>query len=142
MTSKREQILQAAASALSGTAAVGTRIFRSRVEAFQRAEAPAIVIEPGLDEAAAPSASNCWIDWTLTLVVAVYTRGHVPEQVADPIVSEVHQRLMADRSLGGKAMDLWPIAVEPSFEKADRPSLWTLMTYRVRYRTSPTNIGA
>lgn len=142
MTSKREQILAAATVALQGTTGVGTRIWRSRLEAFQRSEAPAIVVEPGTDEAAAPSASNCWIDWTFTLVVAVYTRGHLPEQLADPIVCDVHAKLMADRSLGGLAMDLWPIGVEPAFEKADRPALWSLLTYRVRYRTSTTDLGA
>jgi hypothetical protein len=140
MTSKRELILQAAAAALVGTNDVGTRIWRSRLEAFQRSEAPAIVIEPGNDEASAPSASNCYIDWNFTLLVAIYTRGHQPEQIADPIVCDVHARLMTDRSLGGLAMDLWPIAVEPSFEKADRPALWTVMTYRVRYRTTTTSL--
>ena len=141
MSSKRERILASAAAALSQLPGVGDRVWRSRVEAFQRAESPAIVIEPGLDEASAPSASNCYIDWSLTLVVAIYTRGRVPEQTADPIVESVHSRLMADRSLGGLSMDLWPIAVEPSFEKADRPSLWTILTYKVRYRTSTTSLA-
>lgn len=135
MTTKREQICAFAYGALQGIPDVGTRIFRSRIEAFQRSEAPAIVVEPGMDDAAAPSASNCYIDWDLELEVAVYTRGHVPEQLADPIVTEVHTRLMADRTFGGLTIDCWPKAVEPNFEKADRPSLWTLMTYRIRYRT-------
>lgn len=140
MSSKRERIIQAAATALIGTTDVGTRIWRSRLEAFQRSEAPALIIEPGPDEASSPAASNCHIDWTFTLVVLVYTRGHQPEQVADPIVLDVHARIMSDRSLGGLSMDLWPIAVEPTFEKADTPALWTVMTYRVRYRTLTTSI--
>lgn len=140
MASKREQIMQAAALALVGTTGVGTRVFRSRLEAFQRAEAPAIVLEPGPDQAAAPSASNCHLDWAFTLMVLVYARGHVPDQVADPIVVDIHSRLMADRSLGGVAMDVWPIAVEPEFEKADRPSIWVVMSYRIRYRTGVTSI--
>lgn len=140
MATKRELILEAAKAALLDVCGINGRVWRSRVEAFQRSESPSIVVEPGNDEAAAPSASNCWIDWSLTLVVAVYTRGHVPEQVADPIVSEIHSKLMADRSLGGVAMDVWPIAVEPSFEKADRPALWTILTYRVRYRTSTQSL--
>lgn len=142
MSSKREQILAAAHAALASTVDVGGRVFRSRIEAFQRAEAPAIVVEPGIDEASSPSASNCWIDWNLTLVIAVVTRGPIPDQIADPIVKDIHSKLMADRSLGGVAMDLWPIAVEPTFEKADRPSLWTLLTYKVRYRTTPRDLAA
>jgi hypothetical protein len=142
MDSKRERILQHVASVLEDIEAVNGRVFRSRIEAFQRSEAPAIVIEPGPDEAAAPSASNCWIDWTFVLVVAVITRGQIPEQMADPIVQDIHSRLMSNRSLGGVSMDVWPMGVEPTFEKADRPSLWTVMTFRVRYRTSTTDLSA
>lgn len=142
MSSKREQIVQAAADAFAGTVDVGTRIFRSRLEAFQRAESPAVVVEPGVDEASGPSASNCYIDWNLTLVIGVYARGHVPDQVADPVVSDIHSRLMADRTLGGLAMDVWPVSHDPQFEKADRPAVWTVLTYRVRYRTSTTSIDS
>jgi hypothetical protein len=53
VSSKRELILQAAAAALAGLSPVGSRVFRSRIEAFQRSEAPSIVVEPGVDEAAA-----------------------------------------------------------------------------------------
>lgn len=141
MDSKRERILQHVASVLEDIEAVNGRVFRSRIEAFQRSEAPAIVVEPGEDEAAAPSASNCHVDWTFLLVVAVYTRGRIPDQEADPIVREVHSRLMSDRSLGGAAMDVWPRKYEPSFEKADRPSLWSILTYSVRYRTSVLDLS-
>jgi hypothetical protein len=46
MTSKREQILAAIYTALQGTAGVGTRVYRSRVEPMARNETPAIVVEP------------------------------------------------------------------------------------------------
>ena len=49
MSSKRESILAAIATTLVGTTGVSTRIYRSRVEAFARNEAPALVIEPGTD---------------------------------------------------------------------------------------------
>ena len=141
MTSKREDILEYVKNALAGVPNVGTRIFRSRVEAFQRSEAPAIVVEPSTDTALDPSASNCYLDWQLTLIVAVYTRGHQPETLADPIISDVHQRLMTNRTFGGLVMDVWPEQVEPSFEKADRPALWTICTYKIRYRTSVTDLS-
>ena len=46
MTTKRESILAAIATALVGTTGVSTRIYRSRVEPIARGESPAIVIEP------------------------------------------------------------------------------------------------
>ena len=40
---KRETILSAIASALAGTAGVGTRIYRSKVVPLSRGESPSIV---------------------------------------------------------------------------------------------------
>jgi len=46
MTTKRESILTAIRTALTGTTGVGTRIYRSRVEPMAREESPALVVEP------------------------------------------------------------------------------------------------
>ena len=136
MASKREQILAAIRSTLTNTTGVGTRIYRSRVEAFQRNEAPALVIEPGSDSSNPEPVSTCKIDWTLQVLIAVHTRGGaIPDQQADPIIVSLHSKLMADRTLGGLAMDLWPISVDPQFDKADGVSNWTVCTYQIRYRT-------
>lgn len=139
-TSRREQILAYAATALAGTVDVGSRIYRSRVEAFTREEAPAIVIEPGIDRAV--EFSSCKLDWTLELLIAIYTRGQIPDQLADPIVVDVNTRLMADRSMGGLAIDILPAMVDPQRDKADLTSLWTVLTYKVRYRTDDVNLAA
>ena len=139
-TSRREQILAYAATALAGTTGVSSRIYRSRVEAFTREEAPAIVIEPGIDRAV--EFSSCKLDWTLELIIAVYTRGQVPDQLADPIVVDVNTRLMNDRSMGGLAIDILPAMVDPQRDKADLTSLWTVLTYKVRYRTDDVNLAA
>ena len=141
MTTKREQILAAIATTLEGTANVGARIYRSRVEAFARNEAPALVIEPGTDSAAEEQVSTCKIDWRLPVLVAVYTRGAIPDQLADPIIASIHSQLMADRTLGGLVMDIWPGTVDPQMEKADQPALWTVLTYNVRYRSSITDLS-
>ena len=141
MSTKREQILAAIATTLEGTADVGTRIYRSRVEAFARNEAPALVIEPGTDSAAEEQVSTCKIDWRLPVLIAVYTRGPIPDQLADPIIASIHSQLMADRTLGGLVMDIWPGTVDPQMEKADQPALWTVLTYSVRYRSSVTDLS-
>jgi hypothetical protein len=51
MTTKRETILAAVRTALTGTTGVSTRIYRSRVEPISRGESPAIVVEPVSDSA-------------------------------------------------------------------------------------------
>lgn len=142
MTIKRELVLAAIATALAGTVQVGTRIYRSRTEAFSRNEAPALVVEPGDDTPREAPVSQCWIDWTLDVTVAVYTRGAVPDQLAAPIVESVHARIMADRTLGGVAMDIWPGRVQHMKDQADLTAGWTVLNYAVRYRTRIVDLAA
>ena len=137
-TSRREQILAYTATALAGTTQVGTRIYRSRVEAFSREEAPAIVIEPGMDRAI--EFSSCKLDWTLDLIVAIYVRGSNPDQLADPVTVDVNTRLMTDRSMGGLAIDILPSMFDPQRDKGDLTSLWQVCTYKVRYRTDAVDL--
>jgi hypothetical protein len=142
MTLKRESILAAITTALDGTVEVGTRIYRSRVEAFARNEAPAIVIEPGADSAQDPPISNCYLDWQLTVDIAVHTRGAIPEQLAAPIIVDMHSKLLDDRTLGGLAMDILPVTVQHQREQADAQAGWTVCSYQVRYRTSIKDLEA
>lgn len=139
---KREQILDAIATALDGTVEVGTRIYRSRAEAFARNEAPCLLIEPGTDSPSEQPVSTCKIDWRLPVTVTVHTRGPIPEQLAGPIIEDVHSKLMADRSLGGVAFDVWPGDVTHQREQADATAGWTACTYIVRYRTQVHDLTA
>lgn len=137
---KREQILEAIVTALEGTVEVGSRIYRSRQEAFARNEAPCLLIEPGTDVAREEPVSICKIDWRLPVSITVHTRGPIPEQLAAPIIADLHSKLMADRSLGGVAFDVWPGQVEHQREQADATAGWTTCTYIVRYRTSVSDL--
>jgi hypothetical protein len=140
MTTKRETILAAVRTALTGTAQVGTRIYRSRVEPLSRNEAPAIVVEPVSDQAA-QNTSLPTLDWSLTVRVAVIVRGNVPDQVADPIVQDMHARLMADLTLGGVAFDIQPVSVQFELQSADQPAGVVVCDYLVRYRSSITDLS-
>lgn len=141
MSTKREQVLTAVATLLAATAGATGRVYRSRQEAFSRNESPSVVIEPGPSNATAEPVSTCKIDHALTLVIAVYARGAVPDQVADPVVKSIHSLLMADRSLGGLVMDIWPMSRAPEFERAESAAVWEVLTYRVQYRTSIEDLG-
>jgi hypothetical protein len=140
MTSRREQILSAIATALATTDGVSGRVYRSRVEAFSRNEAPAIIIEPGPDRA--QTYSICKLDWTLDILVVVHTRGQIPDQLADPILVDAHDKLMADRTLGGLAIDIVPTLSDPQRDKAELTSLWQVNTYQVRYRTAVDDLSS
>ena len=141
MTTKRESILAAIKTALTGTTGVGTRIYRSRVEAFARAETPAITIEPINDEASIET-SLPTLTWRLGVRVAVIVRGNIPDQIADPIVQSVHSKIMADLTLGGYAMDITPGSVSFDLVESDQPTGVVMCDYRVLYRTTVADLSA
>lgn len=140
MTTRRETILAAVRTALTGTTGVSTRIYRSRVEPMARAESPAIVVEP-VSDTAEQNTSLPTLDWSLTVRVAVIVRGAIPDQVADPIIESLHGRMMADLTLGGYAIDIQPQSVNFEMVEADQPAGVISCDYLIRYRTSVTNLA-
>lgn len=140
MSTKREQIVQAIRTALNGTAGVGNRIYRSRVEPMARQESPAIIVEP-LKDKAEQNTSLPTLDWTLLVRIAVVVRANVPDQAADPVVDSLHSKLMADLTLGGLAIDIQPFQVEFQAVEADVPAGVVVCDYLVKYRTSVTDLG-
>ena len=140
MTTRRETILAAVRTALTGTTGVSTRIYRSRVEPMARAESPAIVVEP-VSDTAEQNTSLPTLDWSLTVRVAVIVRGAIPDQVADPIIESLHSKLMADLTLGGYAIDIQPQSVNFEMVEADQPAGVISCDYLIRYRTSVTNLA-
>lgn len=140
MTTKRETILVAIRTALTGTTGVSTRIYRSRVEPLARDELPAIVIEPVSDNPE-QNTSLPTIDWTLTVRIAVIVRGDIPDQVADATVQSLHAKVMADLTLGGNAYDVQPVSVSFDIVEADQPSGVISCDYAVKYRTRIANLS-
>jgi hypothetical protein len=134
MTTRREAILAQIAIQLASTAGVNGRVYRSRVEPLARGESPALVVEPRQDQAAQTTIPR--IDWTLTVAVMVIVRGVVPDQLADPIVASLHQKIMADLTLGGLAMDVQPGSISFDMIEADQPAGVVTCEYNVIYKTS------
>jgi hypothetical protein len=141
MTTKRESILADIASSLAGTVQVGSRIYRSRVEPLARGESPAIVIEP-VSDSAVQNTSLPTLDWSLTVRVAVIVRSSVPDQAADPIVEDMHAKLVSDLTLGGYAIDVQPQSVNFEMLEADQPAGVISCEYVVRYRTSVADLSS
>lgn len=139
MASKRETILARVATVLAGTVSVGSRIYRSRVEALARAEAPALVVEPVAD-AAQGRGTLAHVTWQLSFRVYVIARGLILDQVADPIAVDVHSRIMADPTLDGLAVDIMPASVAFEAEAIDGGGGVVALEYIVTYRTLQNSI--
>ena len=140
MTTKRESILAAIATALVGTTGVSTRIYRSRVEPITRGESPAIVIEP-ISDSAQQNTALPTLDWSLVVRIAIIVRGNIPDQLADPTVESLHTKMMADLTLGGYAIDVQPQSVSFELVEADQPAGVIACDFLIRYRTDVANLS-
>ena len=139
MATKREDILAAIKTVLAGTTNVGTRIYRSRVEAVSRAESPALVIEP-LSDTPVQNTALPTLDWTLRVRISVIVRGTSPDNVADPTIESLHSKVMSDLTLGGEAIDVQPAQTTFNFFEADQPAGVIFCEYDVRYRTQVADL--
>jgi hypothetical protein len=137
--SARETILARIVSALAGTTGVSTRIYRSRVEPLARNEAPALVVEPISDSATQDTLGT--LQWQMTVRVAIIVRGNVPDQLADPIIMDVHAKLMGDATLGGYVIDMLPTTVSFENLEADQPAGVVSAEFLVTYRTALNSLS-
>lgn len=133
MTTRRENILSYVMTAMSNDVTGVEGIYRSRVEALRREETPAVLLEFMQDNADYSTLDQ--MDWTLQFRVSVITRGDGPDTLADPIVSLIHDTLMADRTLGGLAFDILPVSTQFRPADGDQPIGVTECIFSVRYRT-------
>ena len=140
MATKREQILTAITTALATTVGVNGRVYRSRVTAVQRAESPAIVVEP-ISDTPTQNTSLPTLDWRMRVRVSVIVRGDVPDQVADPVIESMHAKMVADLTLGGYAIDVQPDEVSFNLYDADQPAGVIFNDYIVQYRTTVASLA-
>ena len=136
MATKRERILAAIKTNLTGTVNVGTRIFRSRVEAFTRAETPAIVIEPISDTPQDTQSFNDKVRYELKIRVSVIVRGSTPDSVADPTIESLHTKVLNDPSLGGLSIDIRPSTTTFELLEADEAAGVISCEFDIDYQTA------
>jgi hypothetical protein len=140
MTTKRERILRAIKENLTLTSGVGGRVYRSRVTAVQRAESPAIVIE-AISDTPVQNTSLPTLDWRMRVRVSVIVRGDTPDEIADPIIENMHARMVADLTLGGYAIDVQPDEVSFNMFDSDQPAGVIFNDYIVQYRTTVASLA-
>lgn len=134
MTSKREQIVSAIMTRLAAVAGVSGRVYRSQADPNPRDLAPFLTVQ-WTNEQTSPDAVQL-MGRTLTVEIAVYTRGDVPDALADPILVDAHQRLLLDPSLGGLAIDIQLEDASSEVIAADFPAAKVTQNYSVKFRHS------
>lgn len=131
---KREAALERIQEVLAGTSDVGERIYRSRVAALARKEFPALVVEPVSDSANRESIDR--LVWDFVFQVMILVRDDNPDEAADAIISDVHEKLMGDSTLDAMLVDMNPVSVDWQFYEADKPLCIISAQFRATYQTN------
>ena len=135
MATKREQILAKIKTNLAGTTGVGTRIYRSRAEAFTRTETPAIILEPISDTPQDTTSFYNSITHELRVRITVVARGSVPDSTADPTIESLHTKVLTDPTLGGLSIDIRPSTTSFEILEADEAAGVISCEFDIEYRT-------
>jgi hypothetical protein len=136
MASLAEQISAAVYTAIyNQIGAVGTRVYRARVDAVPNSECPAIVISSGVEESAvatlAADVMRCEFDLVLSIHVA---GGDVWETVADLVAVPAHA-IFAALTLPGTATTwVGPLITDDAASGDDVPATRTLTYTITHYR--------
>jgi hypothetical protein len=129
----REQITAAVFTKAQSTAGLGGRVYRSRVEAFSRNSTPALVVECVRNTPNPTRAGVTTMPHELEFRFLLMLDDPIPEQAADPILVDLHDRLMLDLTLGGLSMDILP--GETRWDQEVNGVAVVTSSYLVQYRT-------
>lgn len=138
MPSRREQILSAVETLLTGNTPAGANVFRCRVTSVEREASPAIVIRP--EEDIPEKQFSGMLIWNLSIAIDIYTRGDVPDQLADAVIVSTHALIMADRTLGGLVSLVSPAPAKWEMQDADQVAGLATFLYRVTYTTEISDL--
>lgn len=127
--SPRETLLAALQTTLSGLCA--GRVYRSRKE--QLPALPAIVIRPATEIDLGEMLGVT--DATLTVAIAIYAQGDIPDQAADAVLADVLTALKTADPLGlGSDVQIKPARrIDWAFEAWDDAEV--TLTIEISYRT-------
>lgn len=114
-------------------------VYRSREAALSREEGVGILIRPEEEDATQLGREATKRDFKI--VVTVIARGDIPDQIADPIVEQVHAALMADDTFGKIVAQVIEHSTKWDFEVADQNAVAVEMRYTVRLMTPANSLS-
>lgn len=142
MPSRAEQIAQAIVSALTVpplSSVPAAQVYRDLDHALDATVPSALVVESG-DEAV-PDLATLGIAYrTLTVRVTALAKGTNPAPLADAPMLEAYNRILADRTLGGLAVDLTEGETQRQTNVLETGVAAVAKNYQVHYRTAANSL--
>lgn len=138
MSSKREQVMALALEILQTVNAGGIttdNVSRTRNVRFKDEDLPAINLVQGQCPCKEGMAG---LDWTLRIHVETYIGADIPDEAADPIVDDIHKKLVAVDSFQslGFVMDVSPLGFTPDSEFGFDNYIKFVQLFDINFRTA------
>lgn len=140
--SKAEQIIQKAVELISLPPLVYCgvgQVYRSLNHALAQDQLPCIVLTRG-PGSRPEQATIAQLDRSVWLHVHALACGNAAETDADAAINEVHQRLYADRTLGGLALDISEGEEGADTEEINTDICRITKSYLIEYRTGTESL--
>ena len=140
----RETILRAVTALIVGAGVAP--VFRSRRDALERKELPAIVVMPGGEQNQRLGSHR--VARSFQVLVEVHAKASsepgadsTADQSADPVIAALHAALFAEKTFGGKIADLIDREMqEPQFTDGDETRVAITLVYEAIYATAERDI--
>jgi len=135
MNTRAESITEAIKVLLEGSPSLASgNVWRSRLRPIPAGSNLAIVVRQGRDIRINESTTIGNYSRQAVVMVEVYARGDIPDQLADPVVRSVVGRVMADTSLGGLCDDILVGNKEPDWSARDTDLVAIDLEFIVSYQ--------
>lgn len=140
MSTLREGILATVFTTLGTALGTAGTVWRSREGALARNETVAVIVHP--DTEAVEFLASQAAKRGLVISVTVIARGDIADQVADPVVQQMHAALMADETLGGRCARIIEQSTKWDFEVADKNAVAVEVKYLFLYLTPANSLAS
>lgn len=137
MTSRALAIADHIAGLLAGVSGVSNH--RDIVRAIERTEQLALVVEQGDEQAPQPDTISTY-ERRIEINVSAVAKGTEPYNRADAPMTSAHNLIMADRTLGGLAMDIDEGPTTRQRDSLEKEVGVITKTYIVAYRTAADSL--
>lgn len=120
------------------TTVPGASIFSSRSIPFEREDLPAINVRLG--ECASRYENMGSVEHELEISIEISTRGTAPDDLAEPIRSEVSALIFADTTLGGLCLWVRPAQTLREIDDADQDAAKVTDKFFAVFRLPPGSV--
>ncbi|MCZ2498141.1 DUF3168 domain-containing protein [Xylophilus sp. Kf1] len=135
---------RAIATALSASPAVCPRVAYQRTRPVGQNEVTAVVVRLVGRSQAARAGTGGGLDWKTPYAIDCYARGSTDDEtqeLIDDLLARVHERVLADPSIGGRVMGLEVDSVAWDFEAADQTLGAATLVLQALHRTRTGNLA-